>query len=107
MQNSLKNRSVEHKSEKSPFSLGKFFNNENTVGYVFAAPFILGFLAFTLVPMLLSLYYSFTNFNLRSEPTWIGLENYIRLFQDTRFLNSVWVTLRFVIVSVPLRLAFG
>ncbi|MCL2560325.1 MAG: sugar ABC transporter permease [Turicibacter sp.] len=92
--------------EKKSFSLKDFIQKENTVGYVFAAPFIIGFLAFTLIPMILSLYYSFTDFNLRGGD-WIGLENYVRLFNDDRFINSVLVTLRFVFVSVPLRLAFG
>jgi len=92
--------------KKKRFSFKKFMEKENTVGYVFAAPFIIGFLAFTLIPMMLSLYYSFTDFNLRSG-NWIGFENYIRLINDARFINSVLVTLRFVAVSVPLRLAFG
>lgn len=88
-------------------SLKKFMNKDNTVGYVFASPFIIGFFAFTFIPMLMSLYYSFTNFNLRDDATWIGLENYMRLFNDARFINSILVTLNFVVVSVPLRLAFG
>jgi len=93
-------------SVKKVTPLGKFMNKDNTVGYVFAAPFIIGFLAFTLIPMFLSLYYSFTDFNLRTGD-WIGFENYIRLFNDARFINSIRVTLRFVFVSVPLRLSFG
>lgn len=100
-------KAVKAARKKQPFSFKKFMNSDNAVGYVFAAPFILGFLAFTLIPMGMSLYYSFTNFNLRHDPVWIGLENYVRLFNDARFINSILVTLRFVFVSVPLRLAFG
>jgi len=93
-------------SNKSAGNIKKFMNKDNTVGYIFAAPFIIGFLAFTLIPMILSLYYSFTDFNLRTG-NWIGFDNYLRLINDDRFINSIMVTLRFVFVSVPLRLAFG
>lgn len=106
MESTIKNIRGKEAPEKK-FCIRRFFNNENTVGYVFAFPFIFGFFAITFIPMLMSLYYSFTNFNLRADPTWVGLENYIRLFNDARFINSVMVTLRFVLVSVPLRLAFG
>ena len=100
-------KTVKSPTVKEPFSFKKFMNSDNVVGYVFAAPFIIGFLGITLIPMALSFYYSFTNFNLRHDPVWVGFENYVRLFNDARFINSIWVTLRFVVVSVPLRLAFG
>lgn len=87
--------------------LYKFFYNNNTVGYVFSAPFIVGFLCFTLIPMCFSLYYSFTNYNMLQKETFVGIQNYIRLFQDERFINSIIVTLRYVFLSVPLKLIFA
>lgn len=87
--------------------LKQFINKEGTVGYVFAAPFIIGFLGFTIVPILYSLYYSFTDYNLIVKENWIGLENYISLFKDVRFWNSLKVTMKYVLVSVPLKLAFA
>lgn len=91
---------------QSKFS--KFMNNDNTVGYVFAAPFILGFLGFTIIPMIVSLYFSFTNYNLTSAPQWIGLQNYVRMFtNDGRFIKSIGVTLYYVFISVPLKLSFA
>ena len=93
--------------KREAFSVRKFMNNDNVVGYIFALPFIIGFCGIMLIPMLLSLYYSFTNFSLLSEPVWIGFDNYTRLFKDARFINSIRVTLIFVAVSVPLRLSFG
>lgn len=92
---------------KKKMSLNKILHNDNTVGYVFAAPFIIGFLGFTIIPILVSLYYSFTNYNLTTSETWIGLQNYARLFQDARFLKSVRVTLIYVLTSVPLKLIFA
>lgn len=96
---------------QAPKKKGKFYHfihNDNTVGYLFALPFILGFLAFTVIPMIVSLYFSFTNYNLTSTPDWVGLRNYVRMFTgDSRFYNSVWVTLKYVLISVPLKLIFA
>lgn len=85
----------------------RFLYNNNTVGYVFLAPFIIGFLSFTIIPMLSSLYYSCTDYNMIDKANWIGINNYINLFKDERFLNSIKVTLQYVILSVPLKLAFA
>jgi len=85
----------------------RFMNRDNTVGYVFASPFIIGFLGFTIIPMIVSFYYSFTDYNMISDANWIGLGNYSRLFRDERFLNSVRVTLIYVFTSVPVKLIFA
>ena len=85
----------------------RFIYNNNTVGYVFLAPFVIGFLCFTIIPMISSLYYSCTNYNMIDKETWIGLKNYVNLFKDERFLNSIKVTLQYVFFSVPLKLAFA
>ena len=85
----------------------RFIYNNNTVGYVFLAPFVIGFLCFTIIPMISSLYYSCTDYNMIDKETWIGIKNYINLFKDERFLNSIKVTLEYVFFSVPLKLAFA
>lgn len=84
-----------------------FMNHDNTVGYIFAAPFIIGFLVFTLIPMCVSFYYSFTEYKITSAPKWIGLDNYITLLQDKNFWNSIKVTFQYVLVGVPLKLVFA
>lgn len=91
--------------KKSAFH--RFLHNDNTVGYVFSAPFIIGFLGFTIIPMIVSMYYSFTDYNLVSDEAWVGISNYARLFTDSRFLKSIRVTLVYVLISVPLKLAFA
>lgn len=81
---------------------------DNIAGYVFAAPWIIGLLAFILIPMLSSLYFSFTKFELVSPPKWVGLGNFKKMFlDDPKFLTALFVTFKFVILSVPLRLAFA
>jgi multiple sugar transport system permease protein len=74
-------------------------------GYLFLAPWLVGILGITIFPMLASLYLSFTNFRLnRVRREWIGLENYRLMFDDPNWLDSVGVTLRYVIFGVPLQL---
>jgi len=81
---------------------------DNVVGYVFILPFVIGFLAFTLYPVLSSLYFSFTKYNLLSPPQFTGLQNYIVMFtKDPKFWESLVTTFVYVFVSVPLRLAFA
>ncbi len=58
--------------------------------------------------MIASLYFSFTNYDLLSKPTWIGFDNYIKMFtNDDRFWQAIKITFIFVFVSVPLKLAFA
>jgi multiple sugar transport system permease protein len=78
------------------------------VGYVFIAPFIIGFLVFTVYPLLSSLYLSFTKFSGLGTPEWIGLLNYKRMFfLDPRYIKSLKVTFVYVFIYVPLRLTFA
>ncbi len=81
---------------------------ENVAGYLFLLPWLVGFFAVTLGPMLASLVLSFTDYSPLSTPHWVGLANFQELFTgDPRFLASIGVTLTYVLVSVPLSLAFA
>ena len=89
-------------------SVHKFMSKKSTAGVIFALPFVIGFLAFLLVPMGMSLYYSFCDYNIISPPVFVGPKNYIRMFaSDETFWNSIKSTLYFAAVSVPLRLIFA
>ena len=80
----------------------------NLAGYFFIGPWLICFFVFTLFPVCMSLYYSFTDFDILSAPRFIGLENYwYLLFQDRKFWQSVKVTLLYAFVSIPLRLVFA
>ena len=86
----------------------RFLYKESTVGHVFAAPFIFGFICFSLIPILTSLYYSFTDYSMGSKTLdWVGFTNFVRLFKDEIFVKSLGVTLKYVFTSVPLKLAFA
>jgi len=89
-------------------SASAWLRKESTAGIICTLPFSLGFLLFIVVPMALSLYYAFTNFNVLSAPKWIGFENFIKMFTaDEKFLTSLRVTSFYTFVSVPLRLVFA
>ena len=77
-------------------------------GLLFASPYIIGFLALVLYPLLASLYYSVCQYNVIRPPVWIGLDNFRVLFtQDTLFWRSLYNTLFFTAFSVPLSLIFS
>ncbi|WP_433513621.1 carbohydrate ABC transporter permease [Nonomuraea sp. CA-143628] len=81
---------------------------EARTAYLFLAPWFLGLFVITVGPILASLYLSFTDFNMLETAKWIGLDNYAKMFtEDTRFLTSLKVTTIYVVVSVPLQLAFA
>lgn len=73
--------------------------------HVLVAPWLLGFLIFTLFPTVASLYLSFTNYNAIRTPNWTGLANFQSLFGDRVFWQSLKVTLVYAVVAVPLQLA--
>ncbi|MEK4978227.1 carbohydrate ABC transporter permease [Bacillus sp. FSL K6-6540] len=78
-------------------------------GWLFALPAILGLLIFTLGPMMYSLYMSFTNYTGSNTPSFIGLDNYKRIFggEDQYFYKSLSVTFYFVILSVPTGIVYS
>lgn len=81
---------------------------DNAAGYLLMAPWLAGFIGMWLIPAIISMYYSFTNFNLLNEPQIIGFANYIRVFtEDDTFLQAMKVTFTYVLILVPLRLAFA
>lgn len=110
---------------KTP-GLAKFLRN-NAAAYVFLAPWLLGFLVFTLFPMMYSLWLGFTNYDFTqpNSTQWIGFDNYTKMFGDVfgmseftasngevmhvdpYYMKSMSVTFTYVFVSVPLKLIFA
>lgn len=80
---------------------------ENIAGYLFITPWLIGLLVFTLIPIVTSLYLSFTDYNMLTSPNWIGIKNYAKLFSDNRFQKSMSVTTKFVLLGVPFKLIFA
>jgi multiple sugar transport system permease protein len=96
-------------SARAPQGSGRGVRREGRAGYVFLSPWLLGFGAFTLLPMLGSLLLSFTDYDILSdwsELHFIGFDNYVRMFTaDPAFWHAVKVTVLFGVIAVPLKLA--
>ena len=85
---------------------GSLARREALTGLLFISPWIVGFVLFSALPMIASLYLSLTDFDPRrpSETQFIGLANYAQMLRDPVLLESIWVTLRFTALVVPLTL---
>jgi oligogalacturonide transport system permease protein len=80
----------------------------NWVGLLYISPWLIGFLCFTLVPFLATIFFSFTEYPVLRPPRFTGLENYIAMFtQDDLFPKSLSVTALYGLFTVPLKLAFA
>lgn len=80
----------------------------NGAGYLFLAPWLIGFLGLTLGPALASLYLSFTDYDLLQSPQFVGTANYVRIATaDPKFAAAMKVTFTYVLLSVPLKLIFA
>lgn len=90
---------------KKQLSLKQRLNEESTAGFVFVLPFIIGFLAFSAIPILISFYLSFTQYDILGTPKLIGIDNFVRMFtDDDKFWKSFGTTFFYAIISVPLKL---
>ncbi len=75
---------------------------EALTGWLFALPWVIGFILFTVGPMIFSAYTSFTRYNITTDPKWVGLDNYQTLFSDDRFYLALGNTVWMVLVKLPL-----
>ncbi len=83
-------------------------NDQNRIGYMFISPWLIGFTVFTAGPFLISIYLSFTRYDIVSPPVLIGAANYHKLlFDDPLFWKSLWITLKYAMVAVPVGIVAG
>lgn len=80
---------------------------ENLEGWLFASPWILGFLIFTLGPMVASAVLSFAEWDIVTAPQWVGLGNFERFVADESAIHALQVTTIYAVVSVPLQIVLG
>mgnify|MGYP002605989994 CR=1 FL=1 len=88
----------------------KLASKETLTGLVFILPSLCGFLVFTLIPVIISLFLSFTEWNFMQgwdAIKWVGLKNYTKLFTDEWFLNSYKNNILFTVVTVPVLIFLG
>ena len=92
---------------KDRLTLRQRLNNEKMAGLICVSPFIIGFLMFMLVPMAISLYYAFCDYDILSPARFTGWKNIKRMLADETFYQTLKVTFKFALISVPLRLVFA
>lgn len=80
----------------------KASNKEALIAMVFILPWIIGFIVFTVTPIVSSLYYSLCEYNVLNDPIFIGIKNYEHLFSDKVFKISLFNTLYMIIIGVPI-----
>lgn len=98
-----------HRIERAynPFTWSRRTRRDFGLGMLFISPWVIGFFVFTLYPMVMSLLYSFSEFTFHRPLEWVGLKNYLALFQDKYFWISLGNTGYMVAIGVPLILAFS
>ena len=74
-------------------------------GFYFILPWLIGLIVFTALPMLAAVYISMTDWDIVGNAHFIGLQNYVKLFQEENFIRSLWVTVRYAIIAVPQTIA--
>src|ERR671919_304670 len=82
--------------------LGAIERRNLRLGLLFISPWIIGFLAFLVYPILSSLYYSFTDYSGFGEADWVGLSNFSRMMSDDLFWKSLGNTLYYTALAVPI-----
>ena len=76
----------------------------NRIGLLFASPWLIGFVLFTIVPITMAFYYSFTNYDMFNKCEWVGLKNYADILKDPYIGISLINTAYIVIVGTPIGL---
>lgn len=79
----------------------RWLYRDSTWAFLLLLPNMLGFLAFTLLPVAASFMLSFTSWDMLTPIRWVGLDNYIHLWRDETFIKVFWNTIYFAVVSVP------
>jgi len=74
--------------------------DDTKLALLFIAPASLGLLVFLVWPLLTGIYYSFTEYTTLTPPQWVGLDNYVRLFEDPVFWKSLRVTILYVVINI-------
>jgi multiple sugar transport system permease protein len=80
----------------------RFDRKLTLMGVMFALPWILGLIIFYFYPLFMSAYYSFTDYSILESGSWVGFENYQTLVNDNVFWISIYNTLFYTLIFVPL-----
>ncbi|MCA9948785.1 MAG: sugar ABC transporter permease [Anaerolineales bacterium] len=95
------------KTQTEQSRLKKWSQKESVIAWMFLLPSLIGFIVFYAVPAVRGIYISFTDWDMLSDPTFIGVGNYVDMFQDKQFWRSLQVTLYYVLLNIPIQTALA
>ena len=102
MENSIKRTKM---AKFWPFKLKRGVRDQ-LWGYLFISPWLIGLVGFIIIPMLLSIYYSFTHYEVITPAKWAGFDNYVAIFtKDPLFIKSLFNTINYTIFYIPLNVS--
>src|SRR3981081_2095672 len=84
-----------------------FLHRESFCAWIFIAPALVGFSVFYLLPTSRAIYISFTDWNLLRAPVFNAGANYVKLWNDPNFWNSMKITLLYVLYNIPIQTVIG
>lgn len=77
------------------------------IGFLFILPWLIGLICFKAGPLLMSFILSFMNYNIVSNPRFIGFQNYANMLGDADFINALGISFKYVLLTAPTRLLFS
>lgn len=77
------------------------------IGFLFILPWLIGLICFKAGPLLMSFILSFMNYNIVSNPRFIGFQNYANMLGDADFINALGISFEYVLLTAPTRLLFS
>jgi multiple sugar transport system permease protein len=78
--------------------------NSQKIGYLMSMPYLISFILFVAFPLLFSFILIFHKWNIVTPMEWVGMRNFVRLFQDVQFFKSIGNTLIFLLIHIPLQI---
>lgn len=76
-------------------------------GFYFILPWLIGLIAFTILPMIFAAYVSLTDWSIIGAPNYIGFSNFLKVFNDGMFYRTLWITVRYAVFAIPLTIAIA
>ncbi|WP_080832357.1 carbohydrate ABC transporter permease [Cohnella massiliensis] len=99
---------LDHRRQPAAAPVRRKKRKGQAIGLAYISPWLIGFLVLTLFPFVASLVYSFTDYNMVGSFHFVGLANYVEMFtNDPTFAQSLKVTLLYVLMAVPAKLAIA
>lgn len=103
----MSNLAISTNASARPQWVQRWFSQETLVAWLFILPSLIGFITFYAVPAVRGLFISFTDWDMLSDPEFVGMDNYIKIFNDPQFWRSLQATGYYVLLNIPSQTALA